>query len=122
MLFANNPIVAEFFVKPSLSWKLPVDDNYRAIYLYELSLKDLVRAIAVKCDVDPAAIVTTVRVNAQGLVISLDDESVEQMRERQSFIAELDVAESTHDSAAQFFESHDDGLDTGIRYKLALRY
>ncbi|KAL9051895.1 MAG: hypothetical protein Q9162_005733 [Coniocarpon cinnabarinum] len=115
--------VAEFFIKPSFSWKQTRDDNYRAIYLYERSLHDLVHAIASKCGIDPAAIVSTVRINQQELVITAEDEMVQQMPERQSLLAELDIAEDTHNSAAQFFESHDDDFeDIGTRYKLKLRY
>ena len=110
-------------MKPSISWKPPVDDNYRAVYLMQRTLSELVRTVAFKCGIDPTTIISTVRVNDQGLPITAEDDMVEQMPERQDFIAELDVAESTHDSAAQFFDDiHNDLMDTGTKYKLTLRY
>lgn len=99
-----------------------MDDNYRAVYLNERTLSELIRVIASKCGVDPNAVISTVRVNGQGLPITAEDEMVEQMPERQDLIAELDVIENTHNSAAQFFESNDDGTGSGIAYKLTLRY
>ena len=112
-------------MKPSVAWEGPKDDNYRAIYLTERSLHELVRAIANKCGVDPPRIICTVRVNEQGLQITAEDDMVEQMPERQGFIAELDIADNTHDSAAQFFEDpHDPAseAESVTQYKLTLRY
>lgn len=122
---ANPTAVAEFFMKPSMAWGLLKDDNYRAIYLMERTLQELVRAIAVKCGVEPTKIICIVRVNEQGLQITAEDDMVEQMPERQGFIAELDIAEETHDSAAQFFEGQHEpttGADFGAQFKLTLRY
>lgn len=112
-------------MKPSIAGRPPVDDNYRAIYLTERSLNDLVRAVALKCGVDPVCIISTIRVNDQDLPITAEDDMVEQMPERQDFIAELDVANDTHHSAAQFLECQDEpvaGTESVPKYKLTLRY
>ena len=121
---ANVLIVAEFFMKPSLAWQAHHDDNYRAIYLQERTLRELVRAIAIKCGVEPSSIIRTIRVNDH-ISITAEDDMVEQMREQQDFLADLDFAEDTHDSAAQFLESHDEPSaesDYGVKYKLTLRF
>ena len=53
------------------------------------TLKDLVNGIAVKSGVEPSKILRTLRVNAKGLTIVIDDETVIQLPEGQDMIVEF---------------------------------
>jgi hypothetical protein len=53
------------------------------------TLKDLVNGIAVKSGVEPSKILRTLRVNAKGLTVIVDDETVIQMSEGQDMVAEF---------------------------------
>ena len=110
-------------MKPSISFAPPENDLYRAIYLTERTLTDLVRAIAAKCQIDSSAVVSVIRVNDQGLNVAAEDDMVEQMPDRQDFIAELDILENHYDTPGQFFsEGSAEYADTTLKYKLTLRY
>jgi hypothetical protein len=53
------------------------------------TLKDLVRGIASKCNVEPTKVLRTLRINKQGLQILLDEDSVMELPEGQDLIAEF---------------------------------
>ncbi|KAL9080313.1 MAG: hypothetical protein Q9157_000900 [Trypethelium eluteriae] len=81
--------VACFYIQPRIAGKPVPDRYYRAIYLMKRTLDDFVRAVASKCDIDPAAVVRTLRINRQGLNILFDDQCIVELPEGQDMTAEL---------------------------------
>ncbi|KIW00370.1 hypothetical protein, variant [Verruconis gallopava] len=81
--------VACFYVQPRFTGRVPEDNYYRAIYVMQRTLKDLINGIAAKCNVEPTKVLRTLRINKQGLNILLDDESVVELPEGQDMIAEF---------------------------------
>lgn len=96
---AEKPIkpIACFYVLIKVSGDTPGEDYYRAVYLMERSVKDLITSIAMKCGVEPEQVTRTLRVNPRGLKIMVDDEVVRELPEGQDMIvefAEVDVSTS----------------------------
>lgn len=73
-------------------------DYYRAIYLTERTVRDLMRKISEKSHLDPARIVRIMHVNKNGLRIMVDDDVVRELPEGQDMI--VDVSESPAPSEA----------------------
>ncbi len=71
------------------------EDYYRAVYLMERTVKDLVTSIAMKCGVDPTHVTRTLRVNPRGLKIMVDDEVVREISEGQDMIIEFSEVDSS---------------------------
>ena len=65
------------------------DGCYRAVYLSQRTVKELVRSIANKCGLDAARLVRTVHINSKGLNIRVDDDVVRQLPEGQDMIMEV---------------------------------
>lgn len=53
------------------------------------TLKELVNSIAMKCKLEPTRVVRTIRINAKGLAIALDDGDVQEIPEGQDMTAEF---------------------------------
>ena len=85
---SNKPI-ASFYVLIKVPGIVPENDYYRAVYLMERTVKDLITNIAVKCGVDPTQVVHTIRINPKGLKIVVDDEVVRELPEGQDMIVEF---------------------------------
>ncbi|KKY14646.1 putative cp2 transcription factor [Diplodia seriata] len=81
--------VACFYVQPRFVGRPPEDNYHRAVYLMQRTLKDLVNGIAMKCKLEPTRVVRTIRINAKGLAIALDDSDVQEMPEGQDMTAEF---------------------------------
>ncbi|KAB2576213.1 CP2 transcription factor [Lasiodiplodia theobromae] len=81
--------IACFYVQPRFVGRPPEDNYYRAVYLMQRTLKDLVNGIAMKCKLEPTRVVRTIRINAKGLAIALDDSDVLEMPEGQDMTAEF---------------------------------
>lgn len=81
--------VACFYIQPRVAGKQPDDNYYRAVYLMQRTLKDLVNTIATKSNVEPTKVLRSVRVNKAGLNILMDDESVVEIPEGQDMIADF---------------------------------
>jgi hypothetical protein len=81
--------VACFFVQPRIAGRQPEDNYFRAVYLMERSLKELVTGIARKINIEPTRVTRTIRVNQKGLQILLDDEAVQAIPEQQDMTAEF---------------------------------
>jgi hypothetical protein len=86
---ADSPAVASLYIKPRIAGKLPENSYYRAVYLMQRTLKDLVNSVASKSGVEPSKVFRTVRVNKAGLNILMDDETVIEMPEGQDMIADF---------------------------------
>ncbi|KAL8915560.1 MAG: hypothetical protein Q9171_000125 [Xanthocarpia ochracea] len=65
------------------------DDCYKAVYLMERTVKELVTQLAAKCNVEPSRISRTVQVNHKGLKIMIDDTVVRELPEGQDMTVEF---------------------------------
>ena len=81
--------VACFYVQPRVAGRIVSDDYYRAVYLSQRTLKDFVRALATKCDLEPTRVLRTTRVSHKGLHILVDDECIRELPEGQDMTAEF---------------------------------
>ncbi|KAJ5891845.1 uncharacterized protein N7473_008073 [Penicillium subrubescens] len=89
-------------------------DYYRAIYLTERTVRDLMRKISEKNHLDPSRIVRILHVNQNGLRIMVDDDVVRELPEGQDMI--VDIYESPAPSAAS------DDLSPGTPVEIKLTY
>ncbi|KAK5142667.1 hypothetical protein LTR04_002147, partial [Oleoguttula sp. CCFEE 6159] len=97
----------------------PLEDNYyRAIYLVQRTVKELVNRLAVKCNIDPTQVLQTVRVNRSGLNSVFNDESVRKLTEGQDLVAEFTEtklhASARHEWDAGLTDVQADGNVGGI--------
>ena len=81
--------VACFYVLIKIANKQSGDDFYRAVYLMQRTVSDLISSIASKCDVDPARINRCLRVNSKSLKILVDAELVREIPEGQDMVVEF---------------------------------
>lgn len=81
--------VACFYVLIKIPGNAPDNDYYKAVYLMERTLEDLIVNIAMKCGVEPANVVRTLRINSKGLKIMVDDEVVRELPEGQDMTVEF---------------------------------
>ncbi len=86
--------IACFYVLVKVSGGSPDQDYYRAVYLMERTLQDLITNIAIKCQVDATRIARTLRVNPKGLKIMVDDEVVRELPEGQDMNVEFSMIDS----------------------------
>lgn len=94
--------IACFYVLIKVPGEVPENDYYKAVYLMERSVQDLITNIATKCGVEPLQITRTIRINGKGLKIMVDDELVREMPEGQDMIVEfleVDTAQTIKDEA-----------------------
>ncbi|KAJ5287948.1 hypothetical protein N7478_003634 [Penicillium angulare] len=64
-------------------------DYYRAIYLTERTVRDLMKKISEKQQIDPSRIVRILHVNEAGLRIMVDDDVVRELPEGQDMIVDI---------------------------------
>lgn len=64
-------------------------DYYRAIYLTERTVRDLMNKISEKHHIDPSRVVRILHVNQNGLRIMVDDDVVRELPEGQDMIADI---------------------------------
>ncbi|KAL8693173.1 MAG: hypothetical protein Q9218_001955 [Villophora microphyllina] len=69
--------------------KVANDDCYKAVYLVERTVTDLVDKLAKQCEIEPSLITRTVQVNHKGLKIMIDDAVVRELPEGQDMIVEF---------------------------------
>lgn len=81
--------IACFYVLIKVPGDNPGEDYYRAVYLMERTVNDLITSIAMKCGVNPTHVTRTLRVNSRGLKIMVDDEVVRELPEGQDMIVEF---------------------------------
>lgn len=84
---AERPIkpVACFYVRARDSEK----EYYRAVYLMQRSVRDLVNSISRKFEVNPGRITQVTHINARGLRIIVDEDVVRELPEGQDMIVEF---------------------------------
>lgn len=96
--YANKiSTVACFYVRFQGNEQNP-QEYYRAIYLTERTVRDLMKKISEKRHIDPSRIVRILHVNEAGLRIMVDDDVVRELPEGQDMI--VDIYESQSPEAA----------------------
>lgn len=80
--------IACFYVRPRFTGQPSPDHFYRALYLYQRTLKDFERAVAIKFSVEPTSILRTVRV-VNGRSVLFDDDCIVELPEAQDLTAEF---------------------------------
>lgn len=96
-------LVACFYVLIKISGGAPDNDCYRAVYLMQRTVSNLISSITHKCGVQPESVSRTIRINSKGLKIAVDDEMVQEMSEGQDMVVdfnELDLVKSESGSAS----------------------
>jgi hypothetical protein len=66
------------------------DPNFRAVYLQNFTVEDLVDSICQKININPANIFSVIRLKGN-INIAVDDQMVEAMREEQSMEVDYDI-------------------------------
>ncbi|GLA52470.1 hypothetical protein AnigIFM63604_009332 [Aspergillus niger] len=76
------------------------DDYYRAVYLTERTVRDLMEKISMKQRIDPQRIVRVLHVKQNGLKIMVDDDVVRELPDGQDMVVEISEASSFETAAA----------------------
>ncbi|KAJ5594813.1 uncharacterized protein N7459_001021 [Penicillium hispanicum] len=90
--------IACFYVRFSGTEQHP-QEYYRAIYLTERTVRDLMKKISEKHQIDPGRIVRILHVNQAGLRIMVDDDVVRELPEGQDMIADICESPSFNSNA-----------------------
>jgi len=85
--------VACFYVLIKSTDKTRGEDYYRAVYLMQRTVKDLINGICSKCDVDSSRVTRVTRVNPKGLNIMVDEDVVRELQEGQDMVVEFSEQE-----------------------------
>lgn len=107
--------VACFYVLIKVMGDGAGNEYYRAVYLMERTLKDLVNSITTKWHMDANRISRTIRVNRKGLKIMIDDETVQELPEGQDMMVEF--SEIKHDSSVKL-EGGADSSEKSLEMRL----
>ena len=75
--------VACFYILVKVLAPDAASNYYRAVYLMARTVEDLVNSIATKCQIETSRIARTLRINAKGLEIMVDDDVVRELPEGQ---------------------------------------
>jgi len=89
-------------------------DLYRAVYLMQRTLKDLINGIAEKCAIDPIGVTRAIRVNPKGLKIVVDEDVVRELPEGQDMIVEFSDVQYEQPVKNEFFNESADVQADGI--------
>ena len=81
--------VACFYVLINVLGKVQDDEYYRAIYLMNRTVKDLVHSISSKCNVEASTVERVSRFDTRGLKIIVDDDVVRELPEGQDMVVEV---------------------------------
>lgn len=71
-------------------------EYYRAVYLMQRTVRDLVNSISQKFDIDPNRVTQVTHVNSRGLHIIVDEDVVRELPEGQDMIVELSPVRHEH--------------------------
>lgn len=97
---ANQFSVACFYVRQKDAAK----EYYRAIYLMNRTVRDLVNSISQKFDIDPHRVTQVTHVNSRGLHIIVDEDVVRELPEGQDMIVELSPVQHDHPVKQEFMQ------------------
>ena len=81
--------IACFYVLIKIPGGLVQNDYYRAVYLMDRTVESLIAGITIKCGVNPAQVMNSLRINPKGLKIMIDDEVVRELPEGQDMVVEF---------------------------------
>ena len=111
-LHADQSTVACFYVRSKHGMK----DYYRAIYLMQRTVKDLVNGISDKFSVDPGRVTRVTHFNSRGLQIVVDEDVVRELPEGQDMMVEFAPVPSDHPVKSEFSAATEVMVDsiTGI--------
>jgi hypothetical protein len=95
MLFQHFTIInispaACFYVRQ----KGDAQEYYRAVYLIQRTVRDLVNGISQKFQIDPQRVTQVTHVNSKGLHIIVDEDVVREMPEGQDMLVEFSPGQS----------------------------
>jgi len=90
--------VACFYVRFMSNEQNP-QEYYRAIYLTERTVRDLMKKISEKQHIDPSRIVRILHVNEAGLRIMVDDDVVRELPEGQDMIVDIYESERPEEAS-----------------------
>ncbi|KAJ5211696.1 uncharacterized protein N7498_003342 [Penicillium cinerascens] len=85
--------IACFYIRFGGTEQQPYD-YYRAIYLTERTVRDLMKKISEKHHIDPSRIVRVLHVNHNGMRIMVDDDVVRELPEGQDMVADIYEADA----------------------------
>lgn len=111
---AGRPInpVACFYVLYRDPAARDKQEYYRAVYLAQRTLKDLVNGIASKWGIEPARILRAIHVLPKGLEVEIDDDVVREMLEGQDIIMEASKVSTSKPSVKREWEMAVDDEDS----------
>jgi hypothetical protein len=92
------------------------DDYYRAVYLTERTVRDLMDKISMKQHIDPQRIVRVLRVNKNGLKIMVDDDVVRELPDGQDMVVEISETPTFDGSAATEPDNRGSGVEVKLSY------
>ncbi|CAG7932372.1 unnamed protein product [Penicillium olsonii] len=75
-------------------------DYYRAIYLSERTVRDLIKQISARQQINPVCIVRMIHVNENGMRILVDDDVVRELPEGQDMVVDISDAPGADDNNA----------------------
>ncbi|KAJ5924512.1 hypothetical protein N7466_008699 [Penicillium verhagenii] len=108
--------IACFYVRFSGNENHP-GEYYRAIYLTERTVRDLMKKISEKHEIDPSRIVRILHVNEAGLRIMVDDDVVRELPEGQDMV--VDIYETPD---VEIKQSYDSPVSPGSPVEIKLTY
>ena len=82
---ANNAAVACFYVRQ----KDGGNEYYRAVYLFQRTVHDLINCISQKFEIDPMRVTQITHVNSKGLHIVVDEDVVREVPEGQDMLVDF---------------------------------
>ncbi|KAK5031084.1 hypothetical protein LTS07_004819 [Exophiala sideris] len=96
---ANVNPVACFYVRQ----KDAVKEYYRAVYLMQRTVGDLINSISDKFSIDPHRVTQVTHVNSRGLHIIVDEDVVRELPEGQDMVVEFAPSQSDEAIKQEFF-------------------
>ncbi|EAW09694.1 grainyhead-like protein [Aspergillus clavatus NRRL 1] len=92
------------------------DDYYRAVYLTERTVRDLMEKISMKQKIDPQRIVRVLHVKQNGLKIMVDDDVVRELPDGQDMVVEISEATAFDNAVANSSENLRPGVEVKLSY------
>ena len=94
----NFMVVACFYVRQKDAAK----EYYRAVYLMQRTVRDLINNISTKFEIDPYRVTRVTHINSRGLHIIVDEDVVRELPEGQDMIVEFAPLESDQPVKREF--------------------
>ncbi|GFF48626.1 putative zinc metalloproteinase YIL108W [Aspergillus udagawae] len=92
------------------------DDYYRAVYLTERTVRDLMEKISMKQKIDPQRIVRVLHVKENGLKIMVDDDVVRELPDGQDMVVEISEASAFDNAVANSSEHLNPAVEVKLSY------